>query len=282
MKTFWAGTDRNKLLFFKKYAACYGTVLPEHAEICIVTDDGGDYGGFAAIVSGRNVTDIVFIEVPEKKRRQGFGSRLLEEIEVCAGNSGIGMVRCIIPLREDLRLFFIKAGYDLFETGAEYAVSFGALDYSPVYRKNIAGKEPVRARALDQFSPEEREILKEYFNEKGITYWESYDRKLSAALLDKDSIEAVMLCEEKPGGVIVGYLHTDKEHPEHIFDCFRVLDRALSSKKKNMAADYRLSFGTGHELEKELLTHIAGGMLDVEKITREAAAVRNISVQRPV
>ncbi|MCR5788870.1 MAG: hypothetical protein K6G83_03195, partial [Lachnospiraceae bacterium] len=216
------------------------------------------------------------------KRRQGIGIFLLKEIEAAAASSGAGVLRAVLPGREDLLGFFEKAGFAYFAGGKEYAVSFGSLRYSSVYRKKVKGKEPFRAKALGGLNTSEREMLTAWCHDQDITDLSDYDEALSAACLSEGRLSALLLCEQMDKGVIVRHMYTDREQPEDLLDCFRVLNRALDlpyDKEEGSPdrADYMLSFGTGHTVEKTLLLHLAGDMVPITEITRETAAVKSLN-----
>ena len=60
-----------------------------------------------------------------------------------------------------------------------------------------------------------------------ITDLSDYDEALCAACLSEGRLSALLLCERMDKGVIVRYMYTDREQPEDLLDCFRVLNKAL-------------------------------------------------------
>ena len=184
-------------------------------------------------------------------------------------------MRAVIPGRDEMTGLFRKAGYELYEAGKEYALPFRSLHYSPIYRMKVEGKNPVKAKALIDANVEERNVLKAYFNDNGISDGLSFDKDLSSVIFDNGRVSALMLCERIPGGLIVEYILTSRDHPEYLIDCLRVMDRYIS-KKAEAKEGLMLSFATGHEKERNLVKRLSGGLMDPEEIIREYIAVKKI------
>ncbi|MBQ7614752.1 MAG: GNAT family N-acetyltransferase [Butyrivibrio sp.] len=275
MKTFWIGFDNKEIEYFIDYAAKLKAKIPEEAEILAATDDDGIVKGFAAVVATKDVSDIVFFFVAEEARGKNIGRTMLKEIEKTVRESGVSIIRCVVPNEDGIVNLFFNEGYDFFDTGTEYAVSVGALYYSGTYRKSIYGKEPVKAKSLDQFTPEEKKIFKSLCHENIIEELDFFNPKLSAAVFDGDTVKAFLLCESNMKGIIVDYMHSEAEHPENLIDCFRVLDKALSTHKEE-TSKLMISFATGNDTEERFLKRLAGDVVLVEEFVREDFAIKRL------
>lgn len=278
MKVLWSDSDAKRRAFFRRYAICYKALLPENADYVLVTDDEGNLCGFAALVCRAESAEIVFLVVEESRRRQGYGLFMLNEIEAALRNSRIPVVRAVLPPRDEMTELFSKAGYGLFDGDPEYAVPFAALHYCANYRKQIENADPVKARILEELTPEERRLLVRFFDEERITDYDLLDRNRSSAVLEGGEVRALFLCEEIPGGVIIEYMYTVKEHPEYLMDCFRATSRHISLKSVNAANKKNMMLSVSMQNEKgvKLLKYFTEGLIEPEIITREIFAVKKI------
>ena len=280
MTTYWIGSDKESIEYFIKFAEAFKIRIPKNASIISTVGDDGSLMGFGAVVSRNDLADLLFLYVIEEERRKGIGGNLLREIEEVALAAGVGSIRCIVQHEDTIFDFFEAEGYEFFETPKEYAVPIGSLHYSDSYRKNIEGKTPHKAKALDACSAGEKKILKEYFEEKRITDIDEYNLKLSAAAFEGNELSALLLCESNMEGIIINYMHADKEHPEKLVDCLKVLDAAISSHRDE-CKDLMLSFATGNEMELMLLKHLAGDAAVIEDFSRYSVAYKTLSVPTP-
>ncbi len=275
MRIFWIGDNKANEDYLVDYASKLNERILKDADIIVATDDDGNLEAFAAIDARKELADIVFFYVVNEDRGKRIGHELLAEIEKTVMDSGVATIRCIIPQEEDMMALFDDAGYDFFPGGKEYAVSFGALHYSETYRKTIDGKKPVKAKTLDKLTDEENVILRHFLDENTLKEMDFFNKKLSSVVINNGEVAAVLLCESNLKGVIVDYLHSDKEHPDNLLDCFRALDNALSAHK-DILADMMLSFATGNEVEERLIHILSGEVVLIEEFVREDVAVKNL------
>lgn len=70
-------------------------------------------------------------------------------------------------------------------------------------------------------------------------------------------------------------MYSDAEHPENLIDCFRVMDKALSTHKKE-TSKLMLSFATGNETEARLLQRLSGDVVLINEFVREDVAVKRL------
>ncbi len=275
MKALWSDSDSNRRQFFRNYAAIYDKSLPQDAETILVTDDSGNLCGLAGILDRDYSAEIVFLAIDKKYRRQGYGSYLLNEMENTLRVSRIDTARAILPINEELNGFFSKAGYDLFDGKKEYAFPFAVLHYCERYRKLIENKAPVKARALKTLSLEDQLLLKAFINKNNVTKAASYNNVLSSVIIDGNRICAYLLCEALHGGVVIDSLYAEKEHPEYIPDCIRVLNQELAKRKEKLK-DLKLSFTDNNGKAVKLLEYFTDGLMEPEEIIRETIAVKKL------
>lgn len=273
MTTYWIGSDKDYSDALIKYAKRLGYRIPEDASLIASFDDGGNMAGFGALAATQEVADILFLYVPEENRGKGIGGELLAEMENMAGQVGVSGLRCYVPHDTATLVFFAKKGYEFYEGPREYAVPYGALKYSEVYRKNISGKTPKKAKSLERCSDKEKKILKAYLETNGITGTESFDIQLSAVIFEGQEVITILLGETNMKGVIVSFMRSDKEHPELLVDCLKVMDRAISSREGG-GRDMMLSFATGNDNEQSLLKYLVGQAAVIQEFSRYSVAYK--------
>ena len=260
------------------FAADMRYCLPEGCEYFAAVDDREALSGFAAVLPGEDVSDILFIYVMESKRRMRAGSLLLRGLEGAVREAGGEAVRCVMPARDDLMGLFAGEGYEFFPGEREYAVSFGTLYYSSLYRKHVFGKPPKRAKSPDEFTPAEKKALAALLTTEGVTLGsEKLNTHLSSAVLDGSGIYAALLCEVLEKGILVDYIYVHPDHMELFTDCLRLLDSRLPSVYGERVPEMKLSFSTGNDKEEALLKYISGNIAPLELFTREYAAVKPLT-----
>ncbi|WP_022779812.1 GNAT family N-acetyltransferase [Butyrivibrio sp. AE3009] len=269
----WIGSDKEYIDYITDYAARLHCRIPKDSSLLACMDDDGTPIGFGAILATKEVADIAFLYVPEEHRRKGIGTQLLAEMENMAQQVGVTDLRCIVPNDTESLLFFTAKEYELCEGPREYAVPFASLRYSEAYRKNIAGKTAKKAKALESCSDKEKKVLQQYYDKHGISATDSFDKKLSAAIFEGEEARCLLLGERTASGVIIHYMHSDKDHPELLVDCLKVMDKAITADREDIS-DLMLSFATGNEYEQSLLRHLAGEAAIVEEFSRYSVAYR--------
>ena len=222
MRVFRVDPKDKKKKELRAYAAHMRYHLPEGCEYFAAADDDDVLSGFAALLPDRDVTDILFLYVFESKRRKHAGSMLLRGIEDAVREAGGRSLRCIMPAEDNLMTLFTREGYGLFPGETEYAVSFGTLYYSKLYRKHIHGRSPKKAKTLGECTSARKRALETLLGKEEMT-------GLLSAVFDGAEIMAVLSCEAFTKGILVDYMYVKKEHPELLLDCFRLLDSKLVS-----------------------------------------------------
>ncbi|MBQ6966321.1 MAG: GNAT family N-acetyltransferase [Lachnospiraceae bacterium] len=275
MKALWSDSDTKRRDFFRRYAIYYKVILPDNADYVLVTDDEGNFCGFAALVCRANSAEIVFLIIEESRRKQGYGSFLLSEIEEALKNSRIPVVRVVLPPRDEMTGLFTKAGYQLFDGEAEYAVPIASLHYCASFRKQIEEVKPDKAKTLSEITPDERKLLLKYFDEEKITDHKLLDNRRSSVVLKGGEVRAVFLCERVAGGVIIEYMYTEKDHPEYLMDCLRATTHYIA-EHPGKERDLMISVSLENEKGVRLLKYFTDGMIEPEIITREIYAVKNV------
>ncbi len=279
MRSIWVGNDRGKRKYFRDYAARFKVMLSDKADILVATDDDGALCGFTAVMSRSEVIDIVFMYVEEKKRNTGVGAYMLKAVEKAAVNSRIGTLRCVMPRTETAENLFAGEGYRVFQGNTEYTVSLGSLYYSPVFRRQVEGRKPARAKNIAELSQEEKGMLNALYQEQAVSATESYNKRLSCAVFGKEKIGALVLVEALSKGIIIGYMYTEKGHPEYLLDCLRLLNKTLSENGEEKK-DLQISIDTDNEKDLELLRYLAGNTIPIGEIVREAVAVKRLQTDR--
>ena len=269
----WIGDDRDTREMILQYAAQFGKTFPDAADILEAVDEGGRLLGFTAVLSTEVISDILVFHVVPEEGGDDTGHLMLRELEKVIGDTGIAILRYIMPRDEELMIFFYDEGYDIFDGGREYAVRYASLSYSPVYRKNIEAAEVQKAVSIGDCTPKEQKILKEFFIDNSIATMDYFNPVLSSVVFDGSDVMGMLLCETKPKGIIIYYMYAKEDHPEYLIDCLRVLDRILSEYKEQ-DPELMLSFATGNDMEVSLLQHLTGNIIPIEEFVREGIAIK--------
>ena len=279
MRVFWVDEKDKRRAELRDYAAEMTFHLPENCDYLAAVDEEDVLSGFSAVTADANVIDIRFLYVMKRKRRQQAAHLMLAEIERAVRESGGRTIRCVTPSDEELLSLFTKEGYELFSGETEYAVSFGALYYSDLYRKRIYSRMPEKAKTLSSCTTMEKKALLSFFQKEDIPLTpEDYDTSLSSVIFAGNSIVALLLCEILHKGVIVDYMYVVKGQSNLLLDCFRLLNSTLFATYGANMSNLMLSFSTGNDMEELLMRRFSGDIVPVEKFTREIIAVKDIGV----
>ncbi len=269
----WIRDDRDARNILLQYAGQFGKTFPDAADILTAVDDEGNLLGFSAILSTEVISDILVFHVEPGESLNDIGHLMLQEIEKVIEETGLGMLRYIMPRDESMMLFFADEGYDILDAGREYAVLYASLAYSDVYRKNVRDKEVQKAISISQCRPKEQKILKDHFIENSIATMDFFNPVLSSVVFEGSKVAGLLLCETKPKGIIIYHMYAEADHPEYIIDCLRVLDGILSEYSEQ-DEELMLSFAKGNDTEAGLIHHLAGNIVPVEDFVRESIALK--------
>ncbi len=269
----WIGDDEDTREMILQYAAQFGKTFPDAADVLEAVDDGGRLLGFTAVLSTEVISDILVFHVVPEEGGDDTGHLMLRELEKVIGDTGIAILRYIMPRDEKMMIFFYDEGYDIFDGGREYAVRYASLSYSPVYRKNIEEEEAHNAKSIGECTRKEQMALKEFFIDNSIATMDYFNPVLSSVVFDGSDVMGMLLCETKPKGIIIYYMYAKEDHPEYLIDCLRVLDRILSEYKEQ-DPELMLSFATGNDMEVSLLQHLTGNIIPIEEFVREGIAIK--------
>ena len=269
----WIGDDEGTREMLLQYAARFGQTFPDAADVLEAVDDGGRLLGFAAVLSTEVISDILVFHVVPEEGGNDTGHLMLRELEKVIGDTGIAILRYIMPRDEELMIFFYDEGYEILEGGREYAVRFASLSYSPVYRKNIEEEKVHKAISISECSREQQKALKDFFIDNSIGTMDFFNPVLSSVVFDGPKVLGMLLCESKPKGIIICYMHAEEDHPGYLIDCLRVLDKILSEYKAE-DPELMLSFATGNDMEDSLLHHLTANIIPTEEFVREYFAVK--------
>ena len=270
---FWIRDDKDTRKMLLQYASKFGETFPDAAEILAAVDDEGNLLGFSAILSTEVISDILVFHVEPGESLNDIGHLMLQEIEKVMQETGIGMLRYIMPRDESMMLLFADEGYDMFGAGREYAVLYASLTYSDVYRRNVQAEPVQKARSISQCKAKEQKILKDYFIENSIATMDFFNPVLSSVVFEGAKVAGLVLCETKPKGIIIYHMYAEADHPEYIIDCLRVMDVILSEYGAQ-DEELMLSFATGNETEVDLIHYLAGNVVPVEDFVRESIALK--------
>ena len=277
MKSYWIGKRNNYRLTIKRYLLAYRMSLPDDADVIMVTDDNGQLCAFSILSTNRVFSDVLFFLVFEDFRRKGFGSFMLSEIIDSLKESGVSLLRCLLPFGEGFHELFTSQGFDIFPGRKEYGVPFGAFHYSETYVKAIEGKDPAHAVSVKDCTEAEKLAVRNYFRKNDISDKMGYDRELSVVSFDRGKVAAVMLCERKPGTVMIEILRLSAESPKFVYRCFRVLDSILTSMGEETYS-WTVVFATGDGKDLELARFFSRDPSIVKEIVWEETAVLNLQV----
>ncbi len=278
MRAYWIGRENRYRVTFRRYAAVYKQVIPDNADIIAVSEDNGKLCAFAVLEINRSFADIVLLLVFEGERRKGIGSFLLDEVTKFMNDAKVGILRCFIPFYEGYHELFTSKGFEVLPGKKEYAVPFGAFRYSEMYVKQIEGKDPGSARSIGRCSLSDKNTVKKYLDENGISGTAGYDKEVSIVSISEGGIsrvEAALLCEKKTEGVMIHVLYSRENDMKHLFYCFRRLDSIISGKGDE-AYTLKFFFATEDSDNLKLARYFSGDPALVEEIVREETAILKI------
>ncbi len=270
---FWIRDDKDKRNLFLEYAKQFGETFPDVANILAAVDNKGNLKGFSTILSTEVISDILTFRVEPGESVKEIGHLMLREIENVIEETGIGLIRFIMPCDEEMMCFFADEGYDIVENGSEHAVLYASLFYSDVYRKTITEGKVQKARSISECSPKDQKILKDFFMKNDVGTMDFFNPVLSSAVIEGSEVKGLLLCETKPRGIIIYYMHAAADNPEYLLDCIRVLDKILSGYKAEDPG-LMLSFATGNDSELSLLRHLTANIVPVEEFVRDCTATK--------
>ncbi len=102
----WIGDDEDTREMLLQYAAQFGKTFPDAADVLEAVDDGGRLLGFAAVLSTEVISDILVFHVVPEEGGNDTGHLMLRELEKVIGDTGIAILRYIMPRDEELMIFF--------------------------------------------------------------------------------------------------------------------------------------------------------------------------------
>lgn len=277
MKAVLISGDKDQREIFEKYASGYGMGISNNHDIIAVMDDEGELSGFSVLKAFGDYNEILFFLIFEEMRRKGCGSFLLREIVRSSEKNG-AVIRCSMPDSTELKRLFEKEGFEFYPGRLEHTVSFGALHYSKLYMEKVAGKEPVNTKAFDECSDVEWKKIMDFFASQNIIYRGRGNKKLSSVTFVKGKVGALYLCERLPGGIVVYYVYSDKDHPEYLLNGLRVIHRIIEPLGEK-GRELNLSFATRRPGGRELLIKLTGDPVIVKELVRGTTAVRNVAIR---
>ena len=269
----WITDENDWRAKFLDYAMQFGETFPDQAAILAALDGEGRLLGFSAVLSSEVISDILIFHVVPEEKEKGIENLMLREIEKVVGDTGIGIIRYIMPRDEEMMIFFADEGYDIIEGSREYAVNYASLSYSEVYRKNIEEEEAKNAGSISKCNVKEQKILKDFILGNAVGTMDFFNPLLSSVVIEDSEVKGLLLCETKPEGIIIYHMYAAADHPEYLIDCLRVLDKKLS-EYKDEDPGLMLSFATGNDNEVSLLRYLSGNVVPIEESVRDCTAVK--------
>ncbi|MCR5748378.1 MAG: GNAT family N-acetyltransferase [Lachnospiraceae bacterium] len=275
MKAYWLGPENEYRKNIKRYAAVYKTLVNKDNDVVVVTDDEKHLAGFSVLSSLGQMTDITFFYVIEEYRRKGYGRFMLSEIEDALRETDVEMLRAMLNEGYGYKELFLKEGYDFFPGAMEYVIRYGALRYSAMYRRHIAGKEAGKAKSIKDLNQSEKKLMSVFLQAMNIPVETGLDREYSIVSINNGKIEAMLLCEKAVNGIIIDVVYSARNDIKDVMSCFRLIDKILDSygARKN---DILLSFAVDGDKNREISRILVGDNAQIGEVRRESSYIKTI------
>ncbi len=257
MDYFWVASTHKQAPVCRHFAKARGFLLPGDAVYLVCIDDEKTICGLSAMNDDPTDPFLLFIYVPEERRGQGIGSGMIMEILRAAEVEKISSIRCYAEPATGVDAFLEHYGFDLFPGSSVYRITYAALRYSKQYQRNVIGKMPGRACAVSAVGKEGLKALMDFFGRMGLTWGTGYDSSISMVEMNGENVDALMLCDRVPTGLIIKYLYSGKDKAASIIHCFRALNKLMPAEG-TLSPGYSLYFALGGVRNYQLIRNLAG------------------------
>lgn len=257
MRLFWVPPQHRQVPICRHFARTHGFMLPDGIPYLVCVGMSGTIQGLAAVNNDPVDPYLLYLYVTEANRGQGIGGRMMNEIIESSYRAGIESLRCFTEPDMEVNPFLQKFGFELFPGPTVYRTTFGSLRYSKQYLKNINGKPAGKACTLSEMGEDDVEVLKGMFGKKGLDWASGYDNSISTAEINEEKVDALILSDRIPNGMVFKYLYAGDNKASSLLRCFRALSE-LKYAGGDVPSGYILSFELEGNRNQQLIRSIVG------------------------
>ncbi len=273
MRLFWVPPQHRQAPICRHFAKTHGFMLPEGIPYLVSVGMNGTIQGLSAISKDPVDPYIMYIYVPEANRGYGIGDLMMKEIIESSSKNGISSLRCFTEPEMNVNPFLEKYGFELFPGPRVYTTTFGALRYSQAYLKNINGKPAGKACPISQVDKADTEILKMFFDKRGLSWASGYDAGISTTEINEKAVDALILSDRIPNGMVFKYLYSGDNKASSLLRCFRAMSD-IKYAGRDIPPGFILSFALDGDRNYQLIRNIVGDNVQISEPTETTIAVK--------
>ncbi len=178
-----------------------------------------------------------YIYVPEKFRRRGIGTALVEETLKELEEVGFVALHVNYPERaEDIHGFILKLGFKLFRDGVAYRTRVEDLLKSEVTGKLLKGAPKKRVVKLADLTLHEKKVLKKALDQEELDPEAIDDSTLSPKLSlvtfdhENDAPAGLILCIQDRSTIVITYLVNFSKDASELLEILRVFKNTVEEE----------------------------------------------------
>ena len=236
---------------------------PDDYEIMIGAVEDNEAAGVALYNTLDDALMLDYIFVPEKFRRRGIGTALLEDFITEIKDAGPVAIHINYPeIAQDIYHFTVARGFKIFRDGMAYRTPVKALLEAPKLAKLLKNPRKNTVKRLSDLSRFERSVLIRSLDaqdmEEGIINDSSLSEELSLVTIDSvNSVpSACILCRQEMKSIVILYLVNFLKDPFQLVDLIRTLKDRIEEAG---LTDNDLVFVTMDSKAKKLPETLLGG-----------------------
>ncbi len=222
-----------------------------------ITDDDGNVAGAIGAMVDHSSIEIESLYVLEDFRRQGYGSRLVLELEELALNSGEYSSLSVSMFDDDgMEEFFESLGFDIFDGIVMYYVMLGEVFRSEKLRQYLLKSDIEGIYAISDLGSAEKKKLYRYLTMIGMPLRGYYDPEWSTVTVGDGEINGVMLAVPCDDEIKVIAQSMDSAHYKKAISQLKVLAHKIELDERYDSSS-RITFASNDDRFIEIvMAHI--------------------------
>ncbi len=273
MRLFWVPPQHRQAPICRHFAKAHDFLLPEGIPYLVSVGMNGTIQGLSAVSNDPANPYILYMYVPEANRGYGIGDLMMKEIIESSSKNGISSLRCFTEPDMNMDSFLAKYGFEFFPGPRVYRTTFGALRYSRQYLKNINGKSAGKACPISQMGKDDMEVLKVFFDRKGLEWASGYDNSISTSEINEKVVDGLILSDRIPNGMVFKYIYSGDNKASSLLRCFRALSD-LKYAGRDIPPGFILSFALDGDRNYQLIRNLVGDDAQISEPMETTIAVR--------
>ena len=202
-----------------------------------VTDDDGAAAGALCATVFEFCTEIVSVFVIPERRRQGYGSAMLDTLRELLSGSGSDTLTATFLEDDASTAFFSSLGFDLFPSRMQYSFSLGQLLRSPLFKRYISGG---KIKPSPVISDIEASYHKQIDTRVQNHY---YDPEWSTAHFESGRLKSMLLATCSNESISIVWMESESDNPRDLMqDMSGLLKITLERFGLNRNVTFRMIF----------------------------------------